>query len=692
MSERPAKMTAARTTLVCNCQRTVPLDGDALSAALGDEAPLTVHTELCRSGLAAFEAALAGGTAVHVACQQEAALFQEVGEDNDFDLSALTFTDIRDAGGWGEDSDQALPKMAALLAADRVAIAPAPSMTLTSNGICLVYGKGQDALDAARKLGDRLSVSVLLSDAEGAIPPARVTQPIHTGRIARAKGHLGAFEVSVDGYAAMLPSSRDEFQFAMARDGAQAKCDIILDLTGESPLFTAHDRRDGYLRVDPNNPTALSDALFEISDMVGDFEKPRYISYDASICAHSRSGLVGCTNCLDVCPVGAITPAGDTVDIDPSICGGCGNCASVCPTGAASYGMPQRGDMLARLDAALSTYETAGGARPVVVLADETHGPDLVAAISRFGRGLPAHVLPFYLPSVLSIGHEVMTGAVVLGAERMVLLPSPKRRDELGSLDAQLGIAEAFLSGLGYGEGRIQIALEEDPDALETLLHELSAMPGPARGSAQWLGTKRDVARTVLGKLHDSAPMPQEIIGLPDDAPYGRIVVDTAGCTLCLSCVGACPANALADNPERPELSFTEAACVQCGVCVATCPEKVISLEPRYNFASSALSPDVLKGDEPFLCVRCSTPFGTKATVEKVVERLQGHSMFADSEQLKLIQMCDNCRVETLANSKNDPFRGADRPMVRTTDDYLDAEARLAQTPNKPLKPDDFLG
>ena len=57
---------------------------------------------------------------------------------------------------------------------------------------------------------------------------------------------------------------------------------------------------------------------------------------------------------------------------------------------------------------------------------------------------------------------------------------------------------------------------------------------------------------------------------LPAGSPYGRIDVDIAGCMLCLACVGACPVAALSDNPERPQLSFTEAACVECGIRVAT--------------------------------------------------------------------------------------------------------------------------
>ncbi|MEO1207612.1 MAG: 4Fe-4S binding protein [Pseudomonadota bacterium] len=700
--------------LLCNCQKSLGLDGADIAGFLGDDGALPVHSELCRGELAKVQDLLERAkhpssaengetpakeprTVLQIACRQEASLFQELAEDVGADAFDLRFTDIRDASGWKAEAGDGAAKMAALLAAGVIEDEPSASLTMVSDGICLVYGRGQVALDAARRLGDRLSVSVLLTDADDALPPQSVDQPIHSGRIVRAGGHLGAFEVIVNGYAGMLPSSKDQFQFTMPRDGAQAQCHIIVDLSGETPLFAADARRDGYLRADPDSPADVLDVLFKASDLIGDFEKPRYVSYDASICAHARSGQIGCTKCLDVCPVSAIAPDGDGVRFDAAICGGCGNCASVCPTGAASYAHPRRTDVLRRMDVLLETYLSAGGTRPILLLADDGHGPDLINAMARFGRGLPPHVMPLMLSSVLSVGHEVMAGAIALGAERVIALAPPTRRDELGSMVDQIEIAEAFLTGLGYGSGRVQLIDEDDPDAIEAVLYELDALPPVDRSTAAWVGTKRDVARTVLGKLHAQAPDPVETVTLPEGAPYGRLVVNTDGCTLCLSCVGACPANALSDHPEKPQLSFTEAACVQCGVCVSTCPENVIALEARYSFATGALSPAIVKTEEPFHCVECGKAFGTKATVERVVDRLKGHSMFQNAGQLRLIQMCDDCRIVTQANGENDPFRGADRPRVRTTDDYLEAEERLKDEARQAikdggkLKPDDFL-
>jgi len=676
--------------MVCNCQKSMEIDGKKLGSALGLEAPLAVHTELCRGGIDAFKQAVAAGHPVNVACTQETALFLEVAEGLEAS-GAFDFTNIRENAGWSEDGGKALPKMAALIAEASHHPQMAPSLSLVSNGVCVVIGAGQQALEAAQQLAGRLSPIAVLSSPADAIPPRQASFPVFKGKVSKASGVLGRFVVVVDGYAPARPSSRSEFAFDESGTTKELSCDLILDLSGGNALFAGHGRRDGYYKVDAGDPAAVARALFELSDMVGEYEKPRYISFDAAICAHARSGKVGCTNCLDVCPLGAIQPAGDKVAIDPAICGGCGNCASVCPTGAASYVLPYRGDLVERLSVLLRAYEKAGGKRPVILAHDEKHGADMISAMARFGRGLPANVIPVSLNSVLMLGHDAMAAGLTLGAERVVVLAPPQHPEELASLEGQAGLANSILAALGHGDGRVQIIVEHDPDAVESALHQVEALPAMAAHGLLAAGSKREVARSVFALLHEDAPQKSDTIKLPAGAPYGRINVKVEGCTLCLACVGACPANALRDNPDKPQLSFVEAACVQCGVCVATCPEQVISLEPRYNFKSEALAPVNIKTEEPFHCVSCNKAFGAKSSIERIVEKLRGHSMFQNEEQLRLIQMCDNCRVVALANSKNDPFAmGGGQPRVRTTDDYL-AERKAADVKST-KKPDDFLG
>jgi ferredoxin len=679
-----------RRLMVCDCEKTMELDGKKLQACLGGEGELSVYSNLCRTQIEAFSNACDDDAPMIVACTQEAPLFREIAEEKGG--QDIVFANIRERAGWSNAKKKALPKIAALLAEAAYQSKAAGSAPIISEGVCLVYGAGQDAMDVAEQLAGRLNVSLMLTGSDDILLPSIMNVPIYKGAITAARGSLGNFEITVDGYAPSLPSSKETLGFLMERNAASSTCDLIFDMSGGTPLFPSTSRRDGYFHIDPNHPASVAQAMFEISDMVGEFEKPLYVTYNADICAHSRSGIIGCSNCLDNCPMSAITEQdeGDGVDIDPLVCGGCGSCSATCPTGAVTYAFPDRSDVISRIQILSDAFTQAGGKTPVLLVHDESHGSGLISAMARYSRGLPANVLPLSLYSVTQMGHDILLGAIAAGMNQVVVLGPPDRADELPALEGQIALANTFLAGLGYGEdARITLIVEQDPDVVESALHELPKLKAVKAASFTALGGKREIARTILGKLNESAGAKIEILELPASAPYGRLNIDTEGCTLCLACVSACPADALADNPDFPQLRFTESACVQCGLCVSTCPESVITLQPQYNFTSEALAPATLNEAEPFKCISCGTPFGTKAAIDRVTKQLEGkHSMFQTSEQAQLIKMCNDCRVQALSNMGDDPFAAGVRPRVRTTDDYIAAEKKALETGKAP---EDFL-
>jgi ferredoxin len=666
MAERPGKI------LICSCEDTMPLDGAAVRRVCKG-AEVIEGRQFCRAELERFRKAVAGGEAVTVACTQEAPVFTEVAAEIG-ETGALSFVNIREAAGWSKDAKQAGPKMAALIAA---AAEPAPeyaNVALSSEGVTLLYGSDERVLDAAQLLKEHLDLTVLIKDA-GMIPPPRMTEfPLVKGVIRSAAGHLGGFEVTIDDYASAAPSSRDGLQFGPPRNGVSTRCDLLIDLSGGPALFPAADLRDGYLRADPGDPAAVLRAVLKARDLTGNFEKPRYVIYSEDLCAHVRSGIVGCRRCLDLCPTGAIAPNGDHVAIDAGICAGCGQCAAACPTGAAAYALPQSDALVRKLRTLLSAYAQAGGKQPVVLFHDGEHGAETIEALARYGDGLPANVLPLQLNEITQVGLEAVAGAFAYGASAVRMLTRAKPRHDVTGLIKTIALAEPILAGLGFAGVRVSTIETDDPDSLGETLRAMEPMEGAARPATfSAVGKKRDVVRLALRELHGVAPQPADIVALPEGAPFGAVDVNVEGCTLCLACVSACPTGALSDDPERPTLRFAEDACVQCGLCKATCPEKVINLKPQVDFRAATAERLVIKQEEPYVCIVCGTPFGVKSSVERVIASLEGkHWMFKDSKKrLDVIRMCSDCRVNAMMEENFDPFAAPGRPQVRTTDDYL---------------------
>jgi len=517
-----------------------------------------------------------------------------------------------------------------------------------SEGSCLIVGPADVACDLAEQLAGPLAVTVLLDAGD---PPLSRAYDVVAGRLTRVEGALGGFRLRIDGFRQLIPGGRGAFAFGPPRDGAISACDIVIDLTAGTPLVPAPDKREGYLRADPRDPLAVARLALEAVQLTGTFEKPLYVRLDESLCAHSRAGQRGCSNCLDICPTGAITSAG--------VCAGCGACAALCPSTAITYEAPTVATLLARMQRLARAYRAAGGAAPRLLVHD-AHGGEMIRLAARFGRGLPADVIPLELGTVSGLGHAEMLAALAHGFASLSVLMGP--RTERDALIRELALAEAI-----GGQGRLELLDFADPDALSDHLYE-APVPEALATPVLPLGNRRQITRLAAQALNPGGP----VLDLPQGAPYGAVAVNTDACTLCLSCVSLCPSGALIDNPDLPQLNFQEDACLQCGICRTICPEQAITLVPRLDLSDAALGQRVLNEEEPFACVECGALFGVRSTVERIMEKLAGtHPMFAQSAQARMIQMCDDCRVGAHFAQENNPLSSNPKPRTVTTEDYF---------------------
>ena len=671
--------------LLCNCNHTCAVDGKRIGNALGLESQPIVHSELCRRNLAAFEGAVKAGGDVIVSCTQEAPLFGELQSEFKAD-AAVRFVNIREAAGWSDEGEQAAPKMAALLAlAQMPDPEPVPLVSYRSGGALLIVGHADAALGWAERLAAQLQVAVLIAGGGQAELPLVRRYPVFSGRSIKVSGYLGAFDVSweqsnpIDLEACTRCNACIEvcpehaidysYQIDLEKCRAHRKCvaacgdvraidferaertrsdrfDLVLDLSAE-PLIKLHQPPQGYL-APGRDPLEQALAAAQLAQFVGEFEKPRFFAYKEKICAHSRSNIVGCTACIDVCSTGAIfsETAENRVRVEPHLCMGCGGCASVCPSGAMTYAYPRMADLGSRVKSVLQVYRDAGGSSPCLMFHNGTDGRDLVMALGRRGRGLPACVIPLEVQHVAALGLDLMLGSVALGAAQFVVLAAGSEAPEYrASLTRVLGDATDIASGLGYGGDRFKLIEAHEVKELEAAVWGLEPAAEIKPASFNLFNEKRATLDFALDHLLRHAPAPKDELPLGRSAPYGRVNVNVKTCTLCMACVGACPEGALLDAKDTPQLKFIERNCVQCGLCEKTCPEDAISLTPRLLLTRDAKTEVVLNRAEPFECVRCGKPFATRQMVEMMLGRLNTHSMFAAAGALRRLQMCGDCRV-----------------------------------------------
>lgn len=505
--------------------------------------------------------------------------------------------------------------------ASEIDIMPIDLVEFNSAGRLLIIGTNEQISSVIPHLAG-LTISAVVTDDEPASESENMT--LIKDSINTIDGWMGAFSVQLD---------KQEF-----------KVDLVLDLS-EQPMMTTAVLPLGYF-APRNNAQVLAETLQQLPDLIGTFDKPRYFNYKASICAHSRRQLSGCEQCIQACPAEAISSAGDSVSVNPSLCQGCGSCTAVCPSGAMTYALPTLDVSLNRVRKMIQIGFEIDKRPPHIVIHDLDQGQLL---IDNMGESLSANVMTFSIEEVGALAMPFWLSVLAYGASGITVWDTGSHSDhDWLELQQEIEKTDQLLVGLGYQQQLVNWFSGNDFSQLNNHLSTTRKLEGMQAATFAGVDDKRRMISIALEHLQKQAPKTIEVLALDTNAAFGEITVDTQKCTLCHSCVSVCPVGAVLDGVDQPQLNFIEDLCVQCGLCETACPEDAIELNPRYLFArEQARKVRVLHEEPVFNCISCDKPFATKKMIDTMTEKLKGHAMF-QGPALERLKMCEDCRVKAM--------------------------------------------
>ena len=511
---------------------------------------------------------------------------------------------------------------------------PRNGVVYRSRGSVLVAGDSPAAAGVARELArwaPTLRIALFAPGVGGLADLPPTIKAVGT-RIASLRGYLGRF-------AATIQVAADKREDAGIFSGNEDRhFDLVLDLCRE-PLLPQSVVPHGYYAPGAD-PVALAAALHSLSQLTGEFHKPKYVDYRPQLCAHGAMGVVGCTRCLEACDAAAISSAGERIEVDPWLCQGCASCALACPTGALSFQSPPASALQEMLTDLLTAH--AGDTEATFLVVHDADSRSMLPATA------PPGVVLLEVNPLPAFSDVMWLTALASGASGVVMLvapPAPPRSRAL--IEQKLGELRAILAGLGGDPAMQQIATHTNVGILIDQVR-----PGTRTLSATIKRNPSDEKRAsflalvdALAQSRPAGKQPSEPCALPAGAAFGTVRVDAGKCTICHACVHLCPTGALSGRLEpAPTLRFTESLCVQCDLCRAGCPEKAITLHARFlPDAVARDTPRELASDELVPCRSCGTPYTGRRKLAASLALMREHAS-AMPGGLDSLRLCPACR------------------------------------------------
>ncbi|WP_227376382.1 hydrogenase iron-sulfur subunit [Haladaptatus halobius] len=697
---------------VCSCAGTCAVDLESVREGVEGVDVVASSSLLCDDGLEAmaqvideYELDQLVITASEAGCKQK---FRQLGVEKGLHPEATSFVNHREEAGWVHDEPAATAKTARLINATYAGLREEASSRNVSKETGESVAVVGDA-EAAAALADTANVTLIADGTDFADSDTDLDDvAVERGRVIDVEGSFGEFELRLESRVTedcvgCMKCVREGPDGEVTRypvdiapgveDGDWVECcptdAIALEgvertLEADQVVYPDADAqtRGGRLGFHTGSLDAATAAAVE--SLLGGIEKPKHLDLEMDVCASGASSQMGCNECVDACPHGAVErPNIDEVAFDEVACQNCGACTSACPTGAVELREPSNERIAREVEALLEPRETGGW----LFGGADSLGEQVIAfvcserarrALREYGRRATVGdadefryhpVLPVSVPCTDTVGEAHVMHALAAGADGVALLGCGEACSHTGPEPKADFVSRLNRATTDFGLGERVAFLAPDPNTPEAFVESLSAFvedlddsPIPAGGhvatghlvdadrpnpSYDSHGWTLESVRAILGHVE---PEREVIRGLKD---FGWMEVND-DCVLTPTCTNLCPTDAI--RRIEGSLQFNHELCVNCGLCAEGCPEAAIEMEDGLDLS---LLPENREGDDPAWvtvregemrrCIRCGDPFTSEASARKIEDEV-GETvagLSSDSEH-SVFEYCGNCRARFL--------------------------------------------
>lgn len=632
---------------LCNCRRTLPLEPERLVLPI---APSVLSFASDPENDIREFAARAGREAldrVVISCCAEPSLFDEALRSSILKSPKVHFVNLKECFGVHPDPAEAHAKATRLLRAamETAELQSTPACNpLTVLRDILIATDSTQGMRLAERLRDFGRISLIVTSSQPAVDETPAWQ-VFTGRLVEVKGRLGDFRAIIE-EGDTAQKTRRELKAGQ----------VVVISQGDS---LAIKRRTGcHLLVSPGD-SELDHVAGRIRELTGEFLKPVHVAYNAEICAGGTANQEACGICITRCPYDAIGRDPENhlrIRVDHMACEGCGACVSACPTSALHFTEPSPHELYTTMAALLTPLQRQSDGETLTIL---FHcGEEGRRALEEAGRkplSYPATVLPVEVPCLRYVSEANMLAAFRLGAAGVGLLGCEKcQHGERELLYQKLDFCRLTLDAFGLGSDRLRLITAEDGTEVEAVAaltgfaESLETTPIRWDGGPLRARDNREVIAEAIRTFIDQTGREPGRRALDPPHPFAFADVKASGCTMCRSCVNACPTHAFKLDEKSQSLQFKHIACVACGLCENVCPEKVITLRPELLFEREALEYRTVVQDDMASCANCGKPYINRKALEAVEARVLSLDSLLDTfagNRRSLLRMCPDCRA-----------------------------------------------